>query len=88
MISSTNNKGFQLTFSNGYTISIQFGMGNYCKNRRDKNMIPTGLYSCKDAEIAYWHENSETEMHIKSHCSANEVAEWINKVSNFSPVNN
>lgn len=88
MIYSTNNKGFQLTFSNGYTISVQFGAGNYCKNRHDKNTMPTGLYSCKDAEISYWHEKSRTEIHIEIHCTSNEVAEWINKVSNFPPVNN
>lgn len=27
------NKGFQMTFANGWTISVQFGVGNYCENR-------------------------------------------------------
>jgi hypothetical protein len=31
---STNNKGFQMTFENGWTISVQFGYGNYCDNSR------------------------------------------------------
>jgi len=26
----TSGKGFQLTFPNGYTVSVQFGPGNYC----------------------------------------------------------
>jgi hypothetical protein len=29
---STENKGFQMTFENGWTISVQFGYGNYCDN--------------------------------------------------------
>jgi len=32
MLKSTENKGFHLTFQNGYTISVQFGRGNYCMN--------------------------------------------------------
>ena len=31
MLVSTLNKGFQLTFENGLTISVQFGSGNYCE---------------------------------------------------------
>ena len=29
----SNNKGFQITYNNGYTVSVQFGGGNYCTNR-------------------------------------------------------
>ena len=29
----SNNKGFQITYKNGYTVSVQFGGGNYCTNR-------------------------------------------------------
>ena len=25
-------QGFKMTFKNGYTISVQFGQGNYCLN--------------------------------------------------------
>jgi hypothetical protein len=28
----TDGKGFHITFENGYTISVQFGPGNYCDN--------------------------------------------------------
>jgi hypothetical protein len=34
---STNNKGFQMTFENGWTISVQFGYGNYCSHRNHEN---------------------------------------------------
>jgi hypothetical protein len=32
-ISCTAGRGARMTFSNGWTISVQFGWGNYCSNR-------------------------------------------------------
>lgn len=32
MFRITMGKGFQVTFENGYTVSVQFGPGNYCSN--------------------------------------------------------
>ena len=29
----SDNKGFQISFNNGYTVSVQFGSGTYCSNR-------------------------------------------------------
>ena len=86
---STNNRGFQMTFENGWTISVQFGFGNYCSNRNH----PDGWYaskgveyfSCPDAEIAIWDSFGEYYNFghdtVKDYCSADEVAEWITKVS-------
>ena len=53
-------KGFHMTFENGYTLSVQFGMGNYCSNRHvrtDESVLETiekyvGPEECKDAETA------------------------------------
>ena len=91
MFASTNNKGFQLKFENGWTISVQFGCGNYCDNKHH----PDGWYFSKnqevvtstDAEIAMWDENNEwynfgTDT-VKGYCSADEVAEWIEKCKSF-----
>lgn len=33
MFRINDNKGFQITFHNGYTVSVQFGPGNYGGNR-------------------------------------------------------
>jgi hypothetical protein len=33
MFHINDNKGFSITFDNGYTVSVQFGPGNYCSNR-------------------------------------------------------
>ena len=36
MLRINDNKGFQITFDNGYTVSVQFGPGNYGSNRNLK----------------------------------------------------
>lgn len=83
--------GFTMTFSNGWTISVQFGYGNYCENGRH----PDGHYffkgkdmvSSSDAEIAIWNKEGDwynfgTDS-VKAYCSTDEVAEWIEKVKSF-----
>jgi|TARA_B110000908_G_scaffold166733_1_gene218374 hypothetical protein len=32
---STINKGFNMTFENGFSISVQWGVGNYCDRKND-----------------------------------------------------
>lgn len=34
---STSNKGFNMTFANGITASVQWGTGNYCDNYFSKD---------------------------------------------------
>lgn len=88
---SNNNKGFSMVFENDWTISVQFGYGNYCQN----NHHPDGFYFSKnqdvvtseDAEIAIWDKNGDRYNFgndtVKGYCSANDVAGWIDKVSKF-----
>jgi len=93
---ATGNKGFQMVFENGWTISVQFGYGNYCDNyqhpdgfdfAKDLNVVQSG-----DAEIAIWagdtwkgdwytFENGEM---VLGHQTPDQVAEWIAKVVAFS----
>lgn len=50
----TDGKGFGITFANGYTVSVQFGAGNYCENRDadfDKQE-KTGAQGSVNAETA------------------------------------
>ena len=68
--------GFQMIFANGNTISVQFGCGNYCDNRKQSKM------RCLNAEIAIW--NSDDKMYVfdnndvyNGYCSADGVAEYI-----------
>ena len=61
--SITRAKGVALTFGNGYTVSIQWGPGNYCANYVLKNpesrdwdapmkQAATGQWDSPDAECA------------------------------------
>ena len=63
----TYGKGFQMTFANGYTVSVQFGASNYCKNR-NKLTHPQlvkqlsdkmGSVTCMDAEFLAWDSNGK-----------------------------
>ena len=86
LFSSNQNKGFQMTFENGLTISVQWGTGNYC-SRKSLHTIPlSGEYviSSPDAEIAVWDANDTwlefQSDQVKGYCSTDEVAQVINFV--------
>jgi hypothetical protein len=62
MFKITSGKGFHVTFANGWTVSVQFGPGNYCANRgweigRDDEAC--GKRGSFDAEIAAWPKGGE-----------------------------
>lgn len=67
--------GFQMTFENGNTISVQFGFGNYCDNKY------TSKPECKDAEIAIWNKSGKWLQidgdEVKGYCTADEIADYI-----------
>mgnify|MGYP003346433659 CR=1 FL=1 len=42
------HNGFHMTFANGYSVSVQFGSGNYCENCDGKET------HSKNAEVAAW----------------------------------
>ena len=85
---STSNKGFQITFSNDITISVQFGQGNYCLNKQ----IPNNeiITECEDAEIAIWQGDEWYNFGddtVKGWVSPDEVAEWIEKIQKIQNIN-
>ena len=92
MFNSTSNKGFQITFENGITISVQFGYGNYCDNYRKHDCVKAGFCSSNDAEIAIWDsaniwyefDNGDT---VKGRVSPDEVADWIIKAKRATDIN-
>jgi len=49
--------GFQIDLENGWTVSVQFGIGSYCSNRSNTGNpfkdIPE-FVECDNAEIAAW----------------------------------
>lgn len=70
------SEGFTMTFANGYTISVQFGIGNYCsRNDADKAV---------SAEIAIWDKDKTwydfgSDL-VKGYCSPDEIVTWMRKV--------
>ena len=86
MFKSTLNKGFQITFNNGLTISVQFGSGNYCTNRNETfNGLSRDVITSQSAEIAIWDKDGKWfdfgPDTVKGYCSPDEVAKWVNRVS-------
>lgn len=54
---STQRKGFHMSFKNGLTVSVQFGAGNYCDNRWDTDFTRKKDAKSSDAEVAIWHKD-------------------------------
>ena len=55
MFTITQNRGFHMTFENGFTLSVQFGPGNYCERRYPHDHDAPQKkreWTSKDAEIA------------------------------------
>ena len=55
----THGHGFHIVFENGYTVSVQFGPGNYCDHYdREIGFESTvcGKEGSSTAECAVWHE--------------------------------
>jgi len=53
----TRGKGFQITFPNGYTVSVQFGPANYCDNHDliiGEQDAEAGQKGSQTAETAFW----------------------------------
>jgi hypothetical protein len=78
MLTAQNNnffEGFTMTFANGYTISVQFGIGNYC-SRNDENKAAS-------AEIAIWDKDRTWydfgDDLVKGYCSPDEIVSWMRK---------
>lgn len=59
----TGAKGFQMTFVNGWTVSVQWGPGNYCANKNydylDWAKDGKKSMASPDAEIAAWDKDGK-----------------------------
>ena len=60
---ATRNKGFRMTFKNGFAISVQWGPGNYCE-RQDEDFdqpMKERFWESKSAEIAIFDTNNRIQ---------------------------
>ena len=92
---ATQNKGFGMTFDNGFTISVQWGTGNYCEKKNlgadiDEEM-KTKRWESRTAEIAVFKDTGIVPVgksdDVIGWCSADEVATIISIVQSAHPDN-
>ena len=80
---ATNNKGFQMTFENGFRISVQWGVGNYCQRKEDGEYgesMKTEFWESNSAEIAVFNTNEAKMLAEKGMISLNGkdvVSGWL-----------
>jgi len=87
--------GFTLEFSNGWTVSIQFGDHNYCNNSVNlKSLFASEVHGailedvkCINAEVAAWDSNEEWydfgSDTVKGYLDADEVSDFIHMIRNL-----
>ena len=89
--------GFQVSFPNGWTASVQWGWGNYCENRDEDKWNPEFLES-RNAELAAfptgesysqdeWLFFPEENDVVKGWQNVSQVMSFLNMVSMKENVN-
>ena len=51
-------KGFQVTFDNGYTVSVMFGAGYYCEHRMNNQI------ELINNRVEVWHEHTSADAEV------------------------
>ena len=93
MFSSSGNQGFQLTFENGNTVSVQWGTCNYCdpehpegRGAHPDTPMKAQTWKSTTAEVAAW--NADGDWHnfgydqVEGWQSTDEVLEFVSFVAN------
>lgn len=90
MFSITHGKGFQITFQNGCTVSVQWGPGNYCDNYNSKWDSQRGKlqWQSTTAEVAIFLQNGDFyslpgHREVAGQQTPEEVAKWIEVARNL-----
>ena len=76
----TGSRGFHVTFKSGVTVSVQFGVANYCEHHHgDFSMVGKEKeqrhWESIDAEVALWDE--EGTFITKQYFDDDEVHGWL-----------
>lgn len=88
MFTAFRNKGFKMTFANGWTISVQFGPHNYCdaEYKVDEEPRHHARWTCRTAEVAIWTRGCPITL-IGYYSSTDEVAQMIYELSSdYAPL--
>ena len=92
-----NNGGFQITFENGLTASVQWRSGNYCDNY--SSPFTNAFQESNTAEVAVFDTagefvnmdyfyNGNNDGEVAGFLSPEDVAEFLYKVSSFDTAKN
>jgi hypothetical protein len=83
--------GLNMSFENGYEVSIQFGRINYCSNKFLAKSNLHSLDSCNNCETAIFKPNGKFLKYkgddVQSYQTADEVAETIAYVKSLEANN-
>ena len=87
---ATQNKGFGITFQNGFGVSVQWGTGNYCEKKNlgadsDEEM-KTKRWESRSAEIAIYKDEKFIDIGddtVIGWLTPDEVAKIIEIVSGY-----
>ena len=88
-----SNTGFQITFDNGYTVSVGIGWGHYCSNMIDKDLnVGNPNYPDSDCcETAIIKPNGRFLKYkngsVQSYQTTEELAETIAYTKSLEPNN-
>lgn len=95
---STDGKGFQITFANGLTASVQWGFGNYCNNYFKHNLATYfDNVQCDNAEVAVFNgddlinidpflpEGCDHDETVAGFVTPEQVVYFLRKVSEYDP---
>ena len=94
MFKITAGKGFQVTFANGNTVSVQWGYGNYCDHHfgtvdgdfetQQRLYGERGSHTAEiaglDADGEWLHPDSWGD-DVKGYCTPEEVLEFMNWIA-------
>ncbi len=95
MFRITEAKGFHVTFENGWTVSVQFGAGNYGDNYRlwmiPAAQRPPGDMASSLAETAAWDTNNkwlldEEGQEVQGYQTPAQVLALMNRVAALAPA--
>lgn len=79
MFKITQNKGFHMVFANGWTVSVQFGRGNYCENNcGDSDESRTAEIAAWDKDGNWYEFENDT---VAGWVTSDEVLEFMQKVA-------
>ena len=75
------HRGFKYTLTNGYTLSVAFGPGNYCDNRSLPFDADESWYESSNFEVAVFEPNDEIVDLVRTGDS-----EWTDQVIGWVPA--